>query len=216
MESTRVSGGGTEYIARPPLVAARPPELAALGHESIVYEPYFISCPHRVHLADDVVIAPHASISLVEEFRGRQHEPTLTIGDGCRIGRNLLIACIERIEIGKRVLISDRVFIGDAYHEFRDPDRAVLDQPMSEPEPVRIGDGAFLGVGAAVLPGVTIGEHAYVGANAVVTADVPARSVAVGNPARIVSHWDATVREWRPGAPGDGPAAGRRRRWGVR
>ena len=56
-----------------------------------------------------------------------------------------------------------------------------------------IGAGAFLGVGSSVLPGVAVGEGAFVGAAAVVTRDVPAHAVVVGNPARVIREWDGSA-----------------------
>jgi hypothetical protein len=94
------------------------------------------------------------------------------------------------------VLGGPRVFIGDTYHDYRAPDTAVTDQPMSDPRPVLIGSGAFLGVGSVILPGVTIGERAYVGANAVVTNDVPPNAVVGGVPARIIKRWDGQEERW--------------------
>jgi acetyltransferase-like isoleucine patch superfamily enzyme len=117
------------------------------------------------------------------------------------LGADLVVACTGRVEIGPDVMASDRVFIGDTYHEYRDIHRPIRDQGLAPPRPVRIAAGAFLGIGVIVLPGVTIGENAYVGAGAVVTRDVPARSVAVGNPAHVVSYWDATSGQWRRGSP---------------
>jgi acetyltransferase-like isoleucine patch superfamily enzyme len=97
-------------------------------------------------------------------------------------------------------LTASRVFIGDTYHDYRDPNAAVLDQPMSDPRPVVIGDGAFLGVGSVILPGVAIGERAYVAAGAVVTKNVPANAVVAGNPARIIKRWDERGQRWmKPG-----------------
>ena len=97
-----------------------------------------------------------------------------------------------------------RVLIGDAYHDYRDPDTAGADQPMSSPRPVVIGSGAFLGVGSVILPGVTIGERACIGANAVVTSDVPRNAVVVGSPARVIKRWDDDSERWvdEPGGPG--------------
>jgi acetyltransferase-like isoleucine patch superfamily enzyme len=67
---------------------------------------------------------------------------------------------------------------------------------MATPEPVRIKRGAFLGVGSAVLRGVTVGEHSYVAAGAVVTEDVPPFTLVVGNPARIARRYDEERGEW--------------------
>ncbi|MEY2565782.1 MAG: hypothetical protein QOE35_311 [Actinomycetota bacterium] len=126
-----------------------------------------------------------AWLSVVEAHPGSP--PTLVIGDRVRFGRNLSVACIGSVTIGEDVMGSDDVFIGDCYHDYTDPTTPILDQPMSQPEPIEIGGGAYLGAGAIVLPGVHIGPGAYVGEGAVVTADVPARAVVIGNPARVVA-----------------------------
>jgi maltose O-acetyltransferase len=63
-------------------------------------------------------------------------------------------------------------------------------QKWETAEPIAIGDNVWLGGGAIVLPGVTIGENTVVGAGSVVTRDLPANVVAVGNPARVVRFLD--------------------------
>ena len=83
------------------------------------------------------------------------------------------------------MLASDDVYIADSYHDYRDTSLPIIGQGMSEAGPVKIERGAFLGLRATILQGVTIGEGAYVGADTVVTSDVPARCVLVGNPARV-------------------------------
>jgi acetyltransferase-like isoleucine patch superfamily enzyme len=175
---------------------------AACGARSVVHAPALIIGHHLISVGTDVVIHPGAFLSIVDQHEGRRYDASLTIGDGTRIGHDVVVACCGRIEIADRVLIADRVFIGDTYHEYRDVERPVLDQGLHDPRPVSIGRGAFLGIGCAVLAGVTLGEGAYVGANAVVTEDVPAHCLAVGNPARIVRRWDGTG--WvnaQPGSP---------------
>ncbi len=179
---------------------------ARLGAGSVVYPPALVIGPGRIAVGEGVVLHPGAFLSVVGPEQGPGCDGRLVIGDGVQIGHALVVACAGRVEIGPRVLVSDRVFIGDTYHEYRDPGRPVLDQGLRDPRPVRIGSGAFLGIGAIVLPGVSVGENAYVGAGAVVTSDVPARAVAVGNPARVVRQWDGSA--WREaGAPAAAPAA---------
>jgi carbonic anhydrase/acetyltransferase-like protein (isoleucine patch superfamily) len=171
----------------PPAYNRLPPEaFAAFGAGSAIHEPAHVFNPDRVRIGAGVTILGGAWLSVVTEHNGVTYEPTLTIGDGTVLGHHLMVACVQEVTIGARVLASDRVFIGDTSHGHDDPDRAVLDQPMTPPRPVRIGDGAFLGVNAVILPGVTVGERAYVGASAVVTTDVPPGARVVGNPARVL------------------------------
>lgn len=123
----------------------------------------------------------------------------LRIGDRSNFGRDLHIVCVGSVDIGSDVLAADNVFIADSYHAYVDSDQTVLDQGMAPARPVKISDGAFLGVNTVVLPGVTIGARAYIGAGSVVTKDIPPYTVAAGNPARVIRHWDASHRRWCPG-----------------
>jgi acetyltransferase-like isoleucine patch superfamily enzyme len=175
------------------------PEFASLGAGTHIVEPFAATCPERIDIGEQVYIGPGAWLSVVDHHNGRDYEPRLWIGDRASFGPGLVISCIADVSIGPAVLAGPRVFVGDAYHDYRDPAAAVVDQPMSASAPVLIGAGAFLGVHSAILPGVTIGERAYVGANAVVTHDVPANTVVAGNPARVVRSWDPESARWVAG-----------------
>ncbi len=172
------------------------PRFAAFGAGSQIHEPYTVSCPERIAIGANVNIASGSWLSVVDRYLDRSYEPSLSIGDWTSLGPDLVIACIGRIEIGARVLTASRVFIGDTYHDYRDPQTAIADQPMRDPEPVTIGAGSFLGIGAIVLPGVTIGERAYVAGGAVVSRDVPPNTVVAGNPARVLKQWDESEQRW--------------------
>lgn len=188
-----------DHIASPAPVYARPAGLGSLGSESYFVEPYRIRSPHRVHIGDDVGIGARAFLSVVEEYNGVSHDPVLRIGDGTVISTDLFVACAGSVEIGKKVGISARVYIGDSGRDYEDPEVAAVDMAIGEASPVRIGDGAVIGVGAIILGGVTVGERAVVSAGAVVTRDVSPRSVVFGNPARVVRSWDEETGKWIAG-----------------
>jgi acetyltransferase-like isoleucine patch superfamily enzyme len=172
------------------------PAFAGFGPGSRIHEPFTVSCAERITVGANVNIAAGSWLSVVDRYLERSYDPSLVIGDGTSLGPDIVIACIGRIEIGPRVLTASRVFIGDTYHDYRDPHTAIADQPMRDPAPVRIGAGAFLGIGSIVLPGVNVGERAYVAGGAVVTSDVPPNTVVAGNPARVVKRWDDRSQCW--------------------
>lgn len=156
-----------------------------LGRDVKIEHPECVSLGHRVHLND------HCWISVLTENRetGKPPvalQPELRIGDGCYIGRFGTLACIDRVTLGRDVMISDRVFIGDAAHGFVRADLPICEQYMASKGPVEIGDGTWIGIGVAVLPNVRIGRNCVIGANSVVTRDVPDCCVAAGNPARVI------------------------------
>ncbi|MBR1693357.1 MAG: acyltransferase [Lachnospiraceae bacterium] len=113
-------------------------------------------------------------------------KPKLSIGSRVNIGQELHIACAGEITIEDDVLISAGVFITDLSHETSDKNVAVIEQGISV-KPVKICEGAFIGRGVSILPGVTVGKHSVVGSNAVVTKDVPDFAVVGGVPAKIIS-----------------------------
>lgn len=109
----------------------------------------------------------------------------LTIGDDVFINQGASIYAAKRVTIGSHALIGDLVCIYDTdFHQVRP------DAPR-RCEPVMVGRNVWIGRGALLLPGATVGDHAVVAAASVVTGEVPARSVVAGNPARVVSTFDA-------------------------
>ncbi|MGI8864987.1 MAG: acyltransferase [Solirubrobacteraceae bacterium] len=174
---------------------------ARFGKGSLIVSPRGILSPHRIEIGDGVLIHEGAMFSLVERYRGREHQPSLRIGSGSNIGAGIWLSCVGQIDIGENNLMGHNILIADSYHEYRDPDTPIIFQPMAEPEGVSIGPGCIIGPHAAILAGVSIGANSFVAANAVVTRSVPPNSVVVGNPARVIRHFDRSRREWVEGSP---------------
>jgi len=112
--------------------------------------------------------------------------PSLKIGSGANIGESNHITCCNSIEIGKYVLTGKHVTITDNSHgdtSGSDLPAAPYDRPIRSKGTVNIGDKVWIGDKVTILPGVNIGEGAIIGANSVVTHDIPAFTLACGNPA---------------------------------
>lgn len=150
-----------------------------------------IEHPEYVLLGDRVYLNDYCWLSVLTENRetGKPTlmlRPELRIGDGCYIGRFGTLACMNQITLGRNVMISDRVFIGDAAHGFFRSDLPIRDQYLSSKGPVLIGDGTWIGIGVSIMANVKIGRNCVIGAGSVVTNDIPDFCVAVGVPAKIV------------------------------
>jgi acetyltransferase-like isoleucine patch superfamily enzyme len=112
------------------------------------------------------------------------HEPI--IGAHCVIGWNSLIDCVGQVTIEDWVFFGHEVMVLTGGH---DPELFEEARQKSHmPKPVTIKRGAWIGTRATVLPGVTIGEHAVVGAGSVVAKNVEAYTVVAGNPAKFLRH----------------------------
>jgi maltose O-acetyltransferase len=107
----------------------------------------------------------------------------LTVGARCFANFGLVALDVAAITIGDDVQIGPNVQLLTPTHPVEPEPRR---QKWEAAEPIVIGDNVWLGGGVIVLPGVTIGGNTVVGAGAVVTRDLPANVVAVGNPARVV------------------------------
>jgi acetyltransferase-like isoleucine patch superfamily enzyme len=160
-----------------------------LGRGVKIEHPECVSLGNRVHLND------YCWLSVLTENLETGNptitlRPELRIGDGCYIGRSGTIACISRITLGRDVMISDRVFIGDAGHGFARTDVPIRDQYLTSKGPVEIGDGTWIGIGVSIMANVKIGRNCVVGAGSVVTNDIPDFCIAVGVPAKVVRRID--------------------------
>lgn len=115
--------------------------------------------------------------------------PRLCIGEHCRFGAYNHITCINRITIGNNCLTGKWVTITDNSHGDTDLESlkiAPINRPLVSKGAVTIGNNVWIGDKVTILPGVSIGDGAVIGANAVVTKDVPPYCVVGGNPARII------------------------------
>lgn len=115
----------------------------------------------------------------------------LTIGARVIFGHHCTIGCKERIEIGDDCLLAEMVSIRDHDHNFARLDIPIREQGATR-APVKIGRDVWLGAKVTILKGVTIGDGAIIGANAVVTRDIPSMAIAVGIPARVVKMRDGS------------------------
>lgn len=113
----------------------------------------------------------------------------IEIGHGAYLNRHTIVDAHEKIFIGRDAMLGPFCYITDANHGLRQ-EQSVKSQPMTT-KPVRIEDEAWLGARVTVLPGVTIGRGAIIGAGSIVTTDIPADAIAVGSP--------AVVKRYRPG-----------------
>ena len=121
--------------------------------------------------------------------------PQITIGNNVSVGFGCTLSCVNRLDIGHDVTIGDNVYIADSHHEYTDPQKGILEQPLLAGK-ISIGKGAWIGYGAFVAGDVSIGEHAVIGANSVVTRSVSAYTVVAGVPAKLIKRFDHATGLW--------------------
>lgn len=158
-----------------------------------MWRPNTIFNEEYIAIGSETLIGPGVSLS-AGMVPGQKclTNPVVSIGDRCLIGKGSGIVGHFQITIGNDVWTGHHVYITDQNHGYEDVHRPISQQSQPE-EPVVIGDGTWLGFGSVVLPGVTIGKHVVIGANSVVTHDIPDYSVAVGVPARVVKTYKPDI-----------------------
>ena len=97
-----------------------------------------------------------------------------------------MVAALDRVDIGEHCMLADGCLVTDGDHRFDDPDTPVPWQGFTTKGPTVLEDNVWLGANVVVTSGVRIGRRSVIGANSVVTEDVPPFSIAAGAPARVV------------------------------
>jgi len=120
----------------------------------------------------------------------------IIIGDRVTIRPNtMLFAHPEKntegtIQIENDVLIGSNVHMYVTNHKFNLSNQNIIKQGHSSPQPIKLKEGCWIGSGSIILPGVTIGKNAVVGAGSIVTKDIPSRTLYAGNPAKLIRKLD--------------------------
>ena len=136
------------------------------------------------------MIAAPDNVIRFTTWPGKSHSGKITIGDYCLISPGVRISSVQSVQIGDNVMLAANAYISDSdWHGIYNRIR-----PFRCTKPVVIENNVWLGERVIVNKGVTIGENSVIGAGSVVTKNIPANSVAAGNPARIIKTIDPKKR----------------------
>lgn len=132
-------------------------------------------------------------------------EPVIVLEDNCHISYGTIISAKNRIHVERDVLIAQHVIISDHNHSYEDITTPIINQGITGNGKIRIGQGSWIGRGAAIIcprGELTIGRNCVVAVNSVVTRSIPDYSVVFGSPATVIKQYDPETRAWRLGANG--------------
>lgn len=175
--------------------------LGGVGRGVVFGQGVVLRHPHKVRLGDGVTVDD----LVVLDAKGSTNRG-IDVGHGAFLGRGTILSCKDgditlgdhanlgfhcevfsgsTVTVGRHALFAAQAYLVGGGHEFEARDAAVIDQPRTS-RGIVLGDNVWLGAGAKVLDGVRIGSDVVVGANAVVTSDLPDGAIAAGVPARVL------------------------------
>jgi acetyltransferase-like isoleucine patch superfamily enzyme len=133
----------------------------------------------RLQIGEHVLFEPHVWLTCPRPAR-------LSIGAGSFLNIGVMVAASSEVTIGEHCMFGNGTLITDANHRFDDPNTPVPYQGFVSKGPTRIGDNVWCGANVVITSGVSIGERCVIGANSVVTEDLPPFTVAAGAPAKVL------------------------------
>lgn len=168
------------------------PKLNACGAGAHLYSPFRLDGAESISLGKDCVIQANSWL-YCNPMQGS--EGCLEIGGGCVLGYNNHITAVRKVVFEDYVLTANNIFVSDNLHSYEDVATPILQQPIIFKAPVVIGRGSWLGENVCVI-GASIGKNCVIGANSVVTQDIPDYSIAVGAPAVVIKQYDHDTETW--------------------
>ena len=165
----------------------------SLGNKSKIIKPNSIEFPKNIFIGSNVLIRKFAWLA-ANPLTGNKN-CKLIIGDGTYIGNYAHFYATSKIEIARKVMIADRVYISDNSHGYKNINLPVIDQPITQLQEVLIDEGAWLGENVCIV-GANIGKNCVIGANSVVTKNIPDYCIAVGMPAKIIKRFCFERNDW--------------------
>ena len=155
-----------------------------------------IEADSNLIIGADALVGPGSELLVYRTHFSRQLDSKLVIGRHVRMTARCRITCAGTITIEDDALFAPDVFVTDHNHGMDPEVKGGYSPQELTIRNVKIGEGAWLGQRVCVLPGVTVGAHSIIGANSVVTRDVPPYTIAVGAPARVIKKWNADTKHW--------------------
>lgn len=171
------------------------PLIKKIGKGSIINKQYKLTGLKYIELGDNVELYAGSRIEVIDKFLDVNYVPLFSVGNNTEIHQNCHITCAGEIRIGNNVRIVSNVTITDIVHPHYDVNKPTYLQSLKVSK-VSIGDETYIYNNAVILPNVAIGRHCIIGANSVVNTDVPDYSVVAGNPAKIISQYNAETKQW--------------------
>jgi acetyltransferase-like isoleucine patch superfamily enzyme len=180
-----------------PLPKYRKALFAHLGKNVKIDFTVEIDGAEHMHVGDRVKVFPYCWLNIVKTSDKEDEKGVkIRVGDGTVISRRVIISASRFVVIGKDVMIAPNTMILDTDHAYENIQVPIAHQGFSCKGGIEIGDGCWIAYGAVILGGVSVGKQSVVGANSVITKDIPPFSVAVGNPARVIKTYDFSRKEW--------------------
>lgn len=164
-------------------------EFKSIGEFVLIYYPINLLGGKYISLGNRVVIGRNAVLTAWDKYNENVYSPLITIGNDTSIGEDSHITVINKITIGNNVLMGKKITITDNSHgkiESNLLDLSPIARPLYSKGPVIIEDGVWIGDKVTILANVRIGKNSIIGANALITKDVPQNCVVGGVPARII------------------------------
>lgn len=162
------------------------------GRKVKIIDPLCIQGNENISIHDNVIIQYKIWLAAVPF---KKENCILEIGRGCSIGHFNHIYATKEITIEPNVLIADRVYISDNIHEYSNPRIPIINQGVRQLASVRIGEGSWIGENVCII-GASVGKNCVIGANAVVTKNIPDFCVAVGMPAKVIKIFNIELEKW--------------------
>lgn len=170
-------------------------QYGSFGYNSDIVKPLLLKGKKYCYIGDRVFIRNMARIESIYD-KEKSITPKLIIEDDVCIEQGVHLTCSGELSIGRGTTISSYVYISDTSHSMDVNYMSILKNGIVC-NPTRIGEYVFIGTGAKILPGVRVGNNSIIGANAVVTSDIPDNCIAVGVPARAIKKYDEKSRKWQ-------------------
>lgn len=162
------------------------------GKRTIIDSPDTLMGGRNIEIGDETVISKGAWLLALNIDN---LEAKITIKNNVYIGRYSHIVSVRDVIIDDYALIADKVYISDNLHDYSDVSSPISQQPVIFKKEVKIGKGSWIGENVCII-GSSVGNNSVIAANSVVTKDIPAYSVAAGNPAKVIKKYNFELKKW--------------------